>query len=153
MATLSIDWVDRQHHHAVDPTRCLAAARQVLEQAGIHKGSLSLAVVDDTEMHRLNRQHLEHDYPTDVLSFLLENPADDELDGEVIVSADTAQREALLYGWSLEDELLLYVIHGCLHLVGHDDHEDDDRAQMRHAEAQVLKLFGLQPRWRDGESS
>lgn len=151
-SSLVIDWIDRQHHHALDPARFVQAARKVLEEAGIRRGSLSLAVVDDAEMHRLNRLHLEHDYPTDVLSFLLENPSEEELEGEVIVSADTADREARLYGWSLTDELLLYVIHGCLHLVGHDDHADEDREQMRLAEKQVLECFGLQPRWRDGDS-
>ncbi|MEZ6106988.1 MAG: rRNA maturation RNase YbeY [Pirellulaceae bacterium] len=150
-ATLEIDWADRQANHAIDPVRFIEAARSVLEQAGIRRGSLSLVVVNDDEMHRLNRLHLEHDYPTDVLSFLLDNPADDEIEGEVIVSADTAARESAEYGWRLDDELLLYVVHGCLHLVGHDDHEDEDRAAMRQAEARVLAHFGLQPRWLDGE--
>jgi len=65
----------------------------------------------------------------------------------VIVSADTAMASAEKYGWRAHDELLLYVIHGCLHLTGHDDQTDDALATMRACEKKYLALFALTPRY------
>jgi probable rRNA maturation factor len=106
---------------------------------------LSIAIVDDATIHELNRRYLEHDYPTDVLSFTLERD-NEHLEGEVIASAETAARSAADYGWSADDELLLYVVHGTLHLVGHDDGTPDERAVMRRLERRYLASFGLQCR-------
>jgi probable rRNA maturation factor len=60
----------------------------------------------------------------------------------VIVSADTASRRAAEFGWQMQDELLLYVIHGTLHLTGFDDKTDSDRAVMRAKEEQYLRSLG-----------
>ena len=98
--------------------------------------------VDDPTIHALNVQYLQHDYPTDVLSFVLEQ-TDNRVEGELIVSADTASREAAEAGWSPHDELLLYVIHGTLHLVGYDDHQPTDQAEMVAAEARYLQALGI----------
>ena len=103
-------------------------------------------VVDDPSMHALNRRYLEHDYPTDVLSFVLDQD-EDRLEGQLVVSADTAAASAEQYGWSAADELLLYVIHGSLHLVGCDDRQMEQRREMRELEQRYLKLHGLQPRY------
>ncbi|MCA9206082.1 MAG: rRNA maturation RNase YbeY, partial [Planctomycetales bacterium] len=66
----------------------------------------------------------------------------DHLDGEVIVSADTAESTAADYDWPPAAELLLYVIHGTLHLVGFDDKSPEKRVVMRAKEAEYLDLFG-----------
>ncbi len=115
--------------------------RAIATDHGFTQGEISLAVIDDPSMHRLNREHLEHDYPTDVLSFVFE--AEDSLEGEVIVSADTAKKVAPEYAWPAESELLLYFIHGTLHLVGHDDHEDEARQVMRDKESHYLESIGI----------
>lgn len=130
----------------VDQQRLIAGAMAVLTEACLDRAQLSLAVVDDPTIHQLNREHLQHDYPTDVLSFLLES-SDGSVEGEVIVSVDTAARAADAYGWTPADELLLYVIHGTLHLVGYDDKTDASRREMRAAEAEHLARFGLVPAW------
>lgn len=116
----------------------------ILTDHGVAEAEVSLAIIDDTTMHALNRDHLQHDYPTDVLSFLLEHN-DDYLDGEVVVSHETAALIAPEYGWSAESELLLYFVHGTLHLVGYDDHNDADRAAMRERESHYLRLVGVDP--------
>jgi probable rRNA maturation factor len=95
---------------------------------------------------------LNHDYPTDVLSFLLERN-DNRLEGEIIVSADTALSAAPRYGWSAGDELLLYVIHGALHLVGYDDQTPEAQAEMRRHEAAILARFGKSQREDAGKAS
>ncbi len=133
--------------HAIDTSRLKKAIRSVLTDAGIESAEISVGVVNDQRMHELNRQFLEHDYPTDVLSFVLEYDEErNALDGEIIASSDYAAREATRYEWTMNDELLLYIIHGCLHLVGHDDTTDDAKAEMTAAEAKYLKQFGLERR-------
>jgi probable rRNA maturation factor len=126
----------------VDDAALRRAVTSVLTGEAIASATISVAVVDDPTMRELNRRYLSHDYNTDVLSFLLEE-SDGQLDGEVIVSADTAIIRAKEFAWSAEDELLLYVIHGTLHLTGYDDHSDADRGCMRRKEMQYLEELGL----------
>ena len=145
---LEIELSNRQTRHAVDESRLISAARFVLSEAGIRSGEVSLVVVDDSEIHELNRRYLDHDHATDVLSFVLDREGS-RLDGEVIVSADTAAVAAAKYGWKLDDELLLYVIHGTLHLVGFDDLAPDDQAKMRARERHYLQRYQLEPRYED----
>lgn len=137
---LEIDAVN-QHEQAVDLEPLKAAVAQILADTGISAGSVNIAVIDDSTMHQLNRRHLDHDYPTDVLSFLLERDGD-ALDGEIVVSLDTATREAPHWDWAPELELLLYVVHGALHLVGFDDHTDEDRTEMLTREHHYFQQLG-----------
>ncbi len=128
------------------PSDCGRLPGESCRDAGLREAQVSLAIVDDSTIHRLNRQFLNHDYATDVLSFLIERSAD-RLEGEVIASTDTAIRSAAQYGWAPADELLLYVIHGTLHLVGYDDLSPGPLAEMRERERACLKRFGLEPRY------
>jgi probable rRNA maturation factor len=133
---------------AIDEARLVDGIREVLQAAGITSCEISLTVVDNAQMHELNRRHLQHDYPTDVLSFLLERKGN-RLEGEIIASADYAAEEAQRYGWPMEDELLLYAVHGALHLVGYDDTTPEAAAKMRRQEHEILDSFGLIPPGRD----
>jgi probable rRNA maturation factor len=114
-----------------------------LDDTPYDEATVSVAIVDDETIHQLNRQFLNHDYPTDVLSFTLEDDPP-RLEGEIIVSVDTARQNAAEAGWSADDELLLYVIHGTLHLAGYLDKSPEDFAEMRAAEAAVLARLGVQ---------
>jgi probable rRNA maturation factor len=140
----SIQFNNDQPTLVVDEARLRQAIEHVLAGAGIGSAEVSVAIVDDPTIHQLNAQFLNHDYPTDVLSFLLERSGN-SLDGEIVASADTAIRNAAEYGWSPADDLLLYIIHGALHLVGFDDTTDEAEAAMRQAEAEHLARFGLRP--------
>lgn len=142
---LQIDITDEQATLAIDEDALRRAVEPILREAGIEAGSLSIAVVDDETIHTLNLQFLAHDYPTDVLSFLLEREGT-RLEGEVVVSSDTAARVATEAGWKPQEELLLYVIHGTLHLVGYDDSDDESRAAMRAAERRHLAALGFERR-------
>ena len=143
--TLRIE-ISNEHAFPLDEGRLKKGVRTVLRDAGIEDGEISVAIVDDAEMHALNRKYLDHDYPTDVLSFVLEEN-DGRLDGEIIASSDYATREAAIYKWRAEDEVLLYIIHGSLHLVGYDDQEPASKQKMREAERYYLAPFGLTPRY------
>ena len=121
----------------------------IVRDAGCSEVTLSIAVVDDSTIHRLNREFLDHDEPTDVISFVLEREGE-RLDGEVIASAETAIAAAREIGWPAADELLLYVIHGTLHLVGFDDLTAEARAEMRGRERHYLALMGVEAHvWSD----
>ncbi len=133
---------------SIDARRMRAAVRSALALGKVADGIVSVAVVDDPTIHVLNRRHLEHDYPTDVLSFLIEQDGP-RIEGDIIASADTAARMAPGYGWSAADELLLYVVHGALHLAGYDDLEPEKLKQMRAAEGYVLAEFGLEATYED----
>ena len=139
---------NQQTAHKIDRAQLKAGVKCVLAGEGIERAVISIAVVDDATMHDLNRQYLQHDYPTDVLSFLLEDE-DDYIEGEIIVSADYAAREAEQFGWAAQEEMLLYVIHGSLHLAGYDDLEPDLKAEMRAKEREYLATFGLTPKYDD----
>jgi probable rRNA maturation factor len=139
----AISLANEQRSHAVDDELLIAAARAVLEDSHFNSAQLSLAVVDDATIHELNRRHLNHDWPTDVLSFVL-NDRDGHLEGEVIISADTAAAAAAEVGWSAGAEQLLYVIHGVLHLVGYRDKTDSDAQQMQAAQRAILARFGFE---------
>jgi probable rRNA maturation factor len=131
--------------HAIDKPRLKKAVRGILGDAGICWAEISIGIVTDERMHELNRQYLKHDYPTDVLSFVLAHDKKRKsLEGEVIASSEYAAREAVSYGWSASDELLLYIIHGCLHLVGYDDTTARAKKEMTKAETKYLKQFGVE---------
>lgn len=142
---IDVALANEQSNLKFNAVRLRQAVEMVLADAAISHATISIAVVDDTAIHELNRRFLQHDYPTDVLSFVLERN-ENNLDGEVIVSADHALRYAPEYDWSADDELLLYVIHGTLHLVGYDDQDDASRAIMRAREQEYLaKLRATRP--------
>lgn len=123
--------------------RLVRAVEAVLAAEGAAELEVSVSVVPDAEIHALNRQYLSHDYPTDVISFPLRDPGDpDPLLGEVVVSFDTAAREATRRAIPLAEELARYVVHGCLHLLGFDDHTDADRERMHARQEQILASLG-----------
>lgn len=130
---MKVALANQQRRLAVDGALLRRAVESILREEGYHFANVSLAVVDDPAIHRLNRQYLAHDEPTDVLSFLLER-GEGTLAGEVIVSADTAARTAPQFHWTAAEELLLYVIHGALHLAGYDDATPAARRTMRRRE-------------------
>jgi probable rRNA maturation factor len=141
---IQIEILSETFPDAGSDARLKQAAAAIFQEALVERATLSIAIVDDPTIHGLNRQFLEHDHPTDVLSFLLERDKG-SLEGEVIVSLDTAARRSAEFGWSAADELLLYVIHGTLHLVGYDDQVEAARGEMRAAERRILAIFGIEP--------
>jgi rRNA maturation RNase YbeY len=132
--------------HAAHPTRQLdaSAVESVVEAVcngeNVQIASLSVVLADRETVWAVNRDWLQHDYPTDVVSFVLDEAAQarGEIDGEIYVDLDMASERAGEFDATPEDEALRYVIHGLLHLVGHDDTTDIKRAAMRHLEDRYL---------------
>lgn len=115
--------------------------RAVLQSEDIRDAEISIAFVDNETIHRLNKRYLDHDEPTDVLTFPLGGGK--KLAGEIVVGAEVAAAEASQRGHDVHAELALYVIHGVLHLCGYDDATQQDRQAMRARERHYLKVLGL----------
>src|SRR4051812_19290334 len=103
----------------------------VLEGEGFKEAKISLAFVDNETIHRINKQFLNHDEPTDVITFPLSNPGAKKLEGELVIGVEIAIEQAKERGHAVEAELCLYVIHGLLHLCGYDDVKPKDAVEMR----------------------
>jgi probable rRNA maturation factor len=127
----------------IDHARMREVARAVLDGEGVADAEISLAFVDNPTIHRLNRRYLQHDEPTDVLSFPMSEPNAKKLAGELVIGAEVALAQARERGHDVQAELALYVIHGLLHLCGHDDHDATGAARMRERERHYLKLLEL----------
>jgi probable rRNA maturation factor len=135
---ITITITNRQKTLRIDRKRIRGAVHAVVQDAGIAEAQIGVAIVDDAAIAKLHDEFLGDPEPTDVLSFVLER-SERSLEGEVVVSADTARAFAPRYGCTAEEELLLYVIHGTLHLVGYDDTTPRKRAVMRKREQKYLK--------------
>lgn len=139
---IQITITNEQSALRIDRRQLTAAVRAALKTESLGDVRVSLAVVDDARIHALNRQFLDHDWPTDVLSFVLEQ-SEGGLEGEIVISAERAVAESARYGWGPQEELLLYAIHGALHLAGQRDAAPGERRAMRLREKECLARFGI----------
>src|SRR5205809_795544 len=108
----------------IDRRQVREVARAVLEGEKVADYEISIAFVDNPTIHRLNARYLQHDEPTDVLSFPFSEPNAKKLAGELVIGAEVALAQATERGHDVQNELALYVIHGLLHLCGFDDHDE-----------------------------
>jgi probable rRNA maturation factor len=107
---------------------------------------MTIVLTDDAQLHELNREYLGVDAPTDVISF----PSDEEDPetgvaylGDILISIPRAAQQAQAAGHSVEAEAQLLVVHGTLHLLGHDHAEAAEKARMWQAQAEVMSSLGL----------
>ena len=128
---------------AVDRKQIRDIVRAVLDGEGVGDAEISLAFVDNPTIHTLNKRYLDHDEPTDVLSFPLSEPNAKRLAGELVIGVEVALAQATERGHDVQTELALYVIHGLLHLCGYDDKSDDAERAMRQRERHYLTALGL----------
>jgi probable rRNA maturation factor len=132
-----------QEYVPMDRGRMRQTVRTVLEGEGVGEAEISLAFVDNPTIHQLNQRYLQHDEPTDVLSFPLSEPNARRLSGELVIGAEVAKAQAESRGHAVEAELALYVIHGLLHLCGYDDKTPDGATEMRRKEREYLQALSF----------
>lgn len=119
------------------------AATHTLQSQGYCRGELEIAIVSEAEMRRQHAQWMNDDSTTDVLTFDLRETADPEfVDGQLLVCGSVAKRRARSRRTDWRGELLLYVVHGCLHLCGLDDHDQQAAQQMHDLEDSILCDLG-----------
>ena len=111
-----------------------------LEDVAIHE--VDVAVVDDSQIAALNRRYLRRPGPTDVLSFDMGEPGASGLCAQIVVCAQVAVAEARRRRTGPQAELMLYVLHGLLHLLGYDDLADDDAERMHARQDEILAVVG-----------
>jgi probable rRNA maturation factor len=121
------------------------AVRHVLSAEGRLPAEISLAFVDDATIARVHGERFGDPSPTDVITVPLTEPGESPLEGEIIVSGDHASAEAARRGHSPAHEALLYVVHGLLHLCGHDDRTPSAFHRMHAREDELLTELGVGP--------
>ena len=138
------------------PTASLRrAAQRLLREEGPARAEVSVLLTDDATVHAMNRDYRGYDRPTDVLSFAQQDtipgappmptlPGQPVVLGDVIISLDTAERQANALGITLENELALLTVHGILHLLGYEDETEAGATRMRVREQAILGA-SLQP--------
>lgn len=139
---IRIKIANQQEVIPVDFAKLREIGQTVLDGEGVGEAKITLAFVDNATIHRLNKQFLNHDEPTDVLSFPMSNPGAKELEGDIVIGAEVAKLQAEERGNDIGAELALYVIHGLLHFCGYDDHEEKDIRRMRGREREYLQKLG-----------
>jgi probable rRNA maturation factor len=161
---LQVFGADEQHEAEVDVERWTRLAHEVLRAEGVQgEAELSLLFVDEESMAELNQRFMDRTGPTDVLAFPIDengpigrwpdagstgpdrdDPEPDEaplLLGDVVVCPAVAARQAPEHAGTYDDELALLVVHGVLHVLGHDHAEDDEAARMQAREQELLERF------------
>lgn len=140
-------------HIETNPSLETALATELLERAALvtleHQsadGDLTIVLTDEAQLHELNLEYLDIDAPTDVLSFPA-SETDPETGrrylGDIIISIPRAEEQAHTAGHTPEAEVQLLVVHGILHLLGHDHAEAGEKARMWAAQAEALERLGL----------
>ncbi len=130
---------NRQRHVSVATARLSRAVQRALEAVGRPAGEVELTLVGDDEIRKLNGAFRGIHRRTDVLAFPLEAPhAPGQLVGQIVISADTASRQARRLGVPLPAELDLLATHGVLHLIGYDDRDPVEADMMHRRERDIL---------------
>ena len=104
-------------------------------------GDINIIFCSDNYILDINQRYLGHDYFTDIITF--DYCEGDKLNGDLFISVDSVRENSLEYGTEFENELNRVIVHGILHLIGYDDHCDDDIALMRKKEDYYLSLREL----------
>lgn len=130
-------------------TAVLTEAAKVLGISS--QAEVGVVFADDAYIRELNRDYRGIDASTDVLSFALDEGEEPEVQGgpeesllgDIVISLDTAERQAAEFGHSLEREMAYLTVHGMLHLVGYDHEDETDKAAMRRQEEHILAALGI----------
>lgn len=110
--------------------------KSVAAAEGRRLGEISVIFCSDPYLLDVNRKYLGHDYYTDIITF--DYCEGDRLSGDLFISIDTVRSNADYYSTEFNDELDRVIVHGILHLIGYDDHTEEDIAMMRSKENQYL---------------
>lgn len=121
-----------------DPDRLIQWILNTVASEGHELNRLDIVFCSDEFLLEINRNHLDHDYYTDIITFPLN---DNPLIAEIYISIDRVQENAAGLHVSFEDELHRVMIHGVLHLCGYDDHEDSDIIVIRKKEEEYLRIL------------
>ncbi len=144
-----IEIANLQKHFEIKKSKIKGVVEEVLGKEG-KDANLSFAFVDNNEIRNLNKRYFDSDEVTDVIAFPLSNQRN-VISGEIIVSVETAVDTAGKGRIDIEGEIILYVVHGLLHLLGYRDDNREDSIVMHDKESRILKKLGYNvPKVEDG---
>ena len=135
-----VEIANLQKHYKIKNSEIKRAAKEVLGKK-CNGAKLSIAFVDDNEIKKLNNRYFNSNEVTDVIAFPLNNHKS-ALNGEIVVSVETAVDTAGKENIDVEGEIILYVVHGLLHLLGYRDGNRNDANIMHDKESGILKALG-----------
>jgi len=145
-----IEITDLQDHVRLDKKMILQVVRRVIKEEGRSAKSLSIVLTDNRHIRDLNREYLGRNGVTDVISFPLEDLdwpgghcSNGGINGEIIASAELAVQQAQTTNTDPRAELMLYLVHGLLHLMGYDDRKPEQARQMHAREDALLEDLGF----------
>jgi probable rRNA maturation factor len=133
------------------PSKLKKLVKVICNRFKLSKATISIAIVDNAQIQKLNKQFLNKDRPTDCLSFNLSDKKTNSVKSfELVVNAEMAVRYAKLRDHSSEAELALYITHGLLHNLGFDDSTQKKAEKMHNIEDQILQQLGYGPIYNGG---
>ncbi len=137
---------NRQDNHRISEKKIRQTANVILNALDYPDAELSILIVDDQQIAQLNRQYLNREGPTNVIAFSMRQGQFSDIApnllGDVVISADTAHREAQSAGISMQDRFDQLLIHGTLHLLGYDHENTEAEARkMEEKNNELLKLL------------
>lgn len=142
-------------HAPVSDAHLIGVVVAALRRQSVPSARVSIALVDDATIAHLNKRHLHHPDPTDVLAFDLRDEVSTidspgpNVDGEIVISVDAAAREAKRRCHGVAEEIALYAVHGTLHLLGYDDNSHEDAERMHQVEDEIFISLGVGPVYAD----
>ncbi len=143
---MKIQIENRQKKAKIKKLLLRKVAQRILSASGCPDAELSILIVNDEDIRVINRDYLQRDKPTNVISFAMQEGEgggiQPDLLGDIVISADTAARDAAEAGLSFESELFFLLLHGILHLLGYD-HERGTEEEAKRMEARECELFEL----------
>ena len=137
---MNVEIANLQKYYKIKDSKIKYVVKEVLGKKS-NSAKLSFAFVDNNEIKRLNKKYFDSDDVTDVIAFPLNNH-NNSLNGEIVVSVETAVDTAIKENVDVEGEIVLYVVHGLLHLLGYSDVNREDAIIMHEKESKILKALG-----------
>jgi probable rRNA maturation factor len=137
---VKVEIANLQKHYKIKDSKIKQVVKEVLGKKS-SSAKLSIAFVDNNEIRRLNKKYFDSDDVTDVIAFPLDNHKN-ALNGEIVVSVETAVDTADKENVDVEGEIILYVVHGLLHLRGYSDVNREAAIIMHEKESKILKALG-----------
>ena len=125
-----------------DTSRFESWIKAVITSEGKKTGEISFIFCDDEYLLEINKQYLDHDTYTDIISF--DNTVGSILNGDIFISTERVRENALEYGVPFKEELQRVIIHGVLHLCGYKDKTREETQEMRRLEEEKMKMFHVE---------